>query len=157
MTTTRIDYASTYFPYPTPTPIQGEPTYKSLKRLKNELQANASSVESDLGGGDHGYLGLVLTDAEYALISATPFVAPHYPAALTIPTGTDQVQALNLREKYKEDKRAYYACKNMYDLYLWNILNLLTCSRHQSIQIFVLQFSKSLFLFVFVLFLTEEA
>ena len=32
---TRIDYASSYFRYPTPTPIQGEPTFKSLKRLKN--------------------------------------------------------------------------------------------------------------------------
>ena len=62
MTTTRIDYAATYFPYKTPTPINGEPTYKSLKRLKNELRANASSVDTDLGGGDHGYLVLVLTD-----------------------------------------------------------------------------------------------
>ena len=62
MATTRIDYASTYFPYKTRTPIVGEPTYKALKRLKNELRANASSVDTDLGGGDHGYLGLVLTD-----------------------------------------------------------------------------------------------
>ena len=71
--TTRIDYASTYFPYTSPTPIQGEPTYKTLKRLKNELRANASSVDSNLGGGDHGYLGLVLTDEEYSR------VAPDFP------------------------------------------------------------------------------
>ena len=71
MTTGRVDYASTYFPYPTPTPIQGEPTYKALKRLKNELRANASSVDRDLGGGDHGYLGLVLSDEEYARVAPT--------------------------------------------------------------------------------------
>ena len=57
-----IDYASSYFKCKTPTPIRGIPTHKALKRLKTELQANASSVESDLGGGNHGYLGLVLTD-----------------------------------------------------------------------------------------------
>ena len=57
-----IDYASLYFRYKTPMPIRGMPSHKALKRLKTELQANASSVESDLGGVDHGYLGLVLTD-----------------------------------------------------------------------------------------------
>ena len=66
MTTGIIDYAASYFKYKTPTPIQGEPTNKALKRLKTELQANASSVKSNLGGGDHGYLVLVLSDVEYA-------------------------------------------------------------------------------------------
>ena len=81
-----IDYASSYFKYKTPTPIRGEPTHKSLKRLKLELQSNASSVETDLGGGNHGYLGLVLTDVEYASIPHTvPFVPPNYPPALVIP------------------------------------------------------------------------
>ena len=66
-----IDYVASYFKYKTPTPIRGIPTYKALKRLKLELQANASSVETDLGSGNHGYLGLVLTDAEYATINNT--------------------------------------------------------------------------------------
>ena len=92
-----VNYAASYFKYKTPTPIQGTPTNKSLKRLKQELQANTSSVESDLGGGDHGYLGLVLTDVEYATVSSTAFNAPAFPAPLTIPTGTDQVTAINLR------------------------------------------------------------
>ena len=35
-TTANIDYARTYFKYPTPTPINGEPTNKALKRLKND-------------------------------------------------------------------------------------------------------------------------
>ena len=62
MTLGTIDYASSYFKYKNPTPIKGKPMYKSLKRLKMELQANASSVETDLGGENHGYLELVLTD-----------------------------------------------------------------------------------------------
>ena len=80
-----VDYAASYFKYKSPTPIIGAPTNKTLKRLKQELRANASSVESDLGGGDHGYLGLVLDDAEYAAVSATVFVAPRFPATLTVP------------------------------------------------------------------------
>ena len=46
-----IDYVSTYFPHKTPTMVRDEPTYKDLKRIKTELRANASSVDSDLGGG----------------------------------------------------------------------------------------------------------
>ena len=57
-----IDYATSYFKYKTPTPIRDKPTNKVLKRLKIELQANASSIESDLRGEDHVSLGLVLSD-----------------------------------------------------------------------------------------------
>jgi hypothetical protein len=46
-----VDYAATYFKYPVPCPINGEPTNKTLKRLKMELRANGSSVDTDLGGG----------------------------------------------------------------------------------------------------------
>ena len=59
-----VGYASTYFKYPVPSPINGEPTNKYLKWLKTKLRANSSSVEIDIGGGDHGYLGLLLTDIE---------------------------------------------------------------------------------------------
>ena len=110
-----VDYAASYFKYKTLTPIQGAPTNKTLKRLKQELRANASSVKSDLGGGDHVYLGLVLTDINFTTVGvATDFTAPVFPITpLVIPIGTDQVQALNLREQYKDAKRAYYECKNV--------------------------------------------
>ena len=113
MTLGAVDYSASYFKYKTPTPIQGAPTNKTLKQLKQELWENSSSVESDLGGGDHGYLGLVLTDAEYATVTATPFVPPTYPATLKISTSTDQVQALNLWEIHKDAKNAYDECKNV--------------------------------------------
>ena len=45
-----------------------------------------------------------LTDASNATVTATPFVPPTYPATLTILTGTDQVQALNLQEIHKDAK-----------------------------------------------------
>ena len=108
-----VDYLASFFKYKTPTPIQGTPTYKSLKRLKAELRANASSVECDLGGGNHGYLGLVLSDPEYAVISNTPFVAPAYPQPLTIPNNATQVQAFERKTRYEERKRLYYESQNV--------------------------------------------
>ena len=113
MTLGTVDYVASYFKYKTPTPIPGTPTYKALKRLKAELRANASSVETDLGGGNHGYLGLVLSDAEYANISPTPFVAPAYPAPLAIPAHATQVQAFEARSRHEEAKRLYYECQNV--------------------------------------------
>jgi hypothetical protein len=114
MTTSRIDYASRYFPYKTPTPTQGEPTYKTLKRLKNELRANASLVDTDLGGGDHGFLGLVLTDAEYLRVApTTPFIVPDFPGTLIIPRGTDTVDAMNLREQHRQDVRLHRECREV--------------------------------------------
>ena len=102
MTTGNIDYATLYFKYKNPTGINGEPTYKSLKRLKTELRANASSVDTDLGGGDHGYLGLVLSDAEYARITPMPaaFVAPNFPGPLVIDPALTAMQVVQARESH---------------------------------------------------------
>ena len=108
-----IDYAATYFKFKTPTPIHGTPTNATLKRLKTELRANASSVESDLGGGDYGYLGLVLTNPEYASISLVPFVAPNHPGNLHIDPNVAPIAAVNLKEAHKEACLKYYECKNV--------------------------------------------
>ena len=61
------------------TPVVGEPTYATLKTLKDQLKANAASVPTTLGGGNHGYLGLILSPATYATISQTAFIEPVYP------------------------------------------------------------------------------
>ena len=54
-----------------------------------------------------------MTDAEYAIITAQPFQAPNFPDPLNIPSGATQVEALELREQHKEDKRTFYECKNV--------------------------------------------
>ena len=68
-------------------------------QAKNELRANASSVDTDLGGGDHGYLGFVLNNVEYTKVAPThPFTAPDFPGPLVVPLRTNMVDAMNLRE-----------------------------------------------------------
>ena len=85
-----INYRDTHFETKDLTPIHGEPIAKSLLRLTNELKANARSVLSNLGGGNHGHLGLVLSPPDYALISNVLFNRPNHPGPLIIPANTTQ-------------------------------------------------------------------
>ena len=110
-----VDYASTYFKYPVPSPINGKPTNKYFKQLKTELRANSSNVKTDLGGGYHGYLGLLLTYIEYARINPTPdpLVATNFPAALVIGSNLTTIEAVNAEEVHKEATHIYRKCKNV--------------------------------------------
>ena len=103
-----IDYRSIYFAFPNLDPINGEPDADILIKLKNQLKANASSVPSNLGGGNHGHLGLVLTPQTYAMVSNLPFVQPAHPGLLVIPPGTATgPMATVLREQHVENVRLF--------------------------------------------------
>ena len=82
--------------------IHGAPTYETLKNMKNELKANATSVTSTLGGGTHGHLGKVLNGTEYLGVSAVPYVNPVLPPPLVIPAGTTLHESNRLREEHKQ-------------------------------------------------------
>ena len=85
----RINYKQDFFEYNPLTKVIGEPNFESLLRLKNEIKANSQTVPTQLGGGQHGFLGAILSPAEYALISNDPFVPPAHPGPLDIPAGTN--------------------------------------------------------------------
>jgi hypothetical protein len=55
--------------------------YNALSLAKEALKANAASVPSTRGGGNNGYLGLVLSPAAYATVKATAFDIPNFPGA----------------------------------------------------------------------------
>ena len=69
------------------TKIIDTPSYANLKKIRDECAVNAALVTSNLGGGAHGLLGLVLTATEYALVSPVPFVRPVHPGPFVIPAG----------------------------------------------------------------------
>ena len=102
-----IDYRNIFFAFPNLTLIRGEPNADSLIKLKNEIKANASSVPSNLGGGNYGHLGLVLSPVTYSIVSNDPFVSPLHPGVLAIPPGTTGPMATVLREQYAEFLRAF--------------------------------------------------
>ena len=107
MSTTAINYRETHFEYPELTRVHGEPTFESLITMENELKANAQTVYSDLGGGAHGYLGLVLPPPKYAMISNVPFIKPPHPGPLVIPPNTTQHMATTLKESHTESIRVF--------------------------------------------------
>lgn len=107
MTSTNIDYATTYFEFPTLTKIHGEPDYHTLRAMHDEIKSNAIAVASTLGGGTHGHLGLVLSNAEYAHISMVPYIRPAHPGALVIAPGTAAHEADRRQRNYRESIREW--------------------------------------------------
>ena len=82
------------FPIKNMTKIIGRPNYESITILRNELVDNAISVPCTLGGGAHGYIGLVNTPARYLIIAGlnNTLIAPNYPGALPVIPVTVPVQ-----------------------------------------------------------------
>ena len=105
-----INYRTDFFQYENLTAIRGEPDFESILKLKNEIKANAQSVPSTLGGGNHGLLGLVITPVEYALVSNIPFVREPHPGPLTFLAGTTVLQSKIQEDAYKKRLALYNAC-----------------------------------------------
>jgi len=77
-----INYREVYFAHAALRKIHGNPTYNDIQRLYKQVKANAASVPSTLGGGQHGHLGLTTNATTYARIASTPYVRPTAPAPL---------------------------------------------------------------------------
>lgn len=107
MNDSNIDY-TTFFTTKTLPRIHGEPDYPQLKTLKDLLKENASRVTSDLGGGGHGHLGLILSPTEYATVSPTPYVRPNHPGALVIPQGATQHASQVLQDTHKKQLNLFH-------------------------------------------------
>ena len=102
-----INYSATYFQYKELSKIHGEPNYETIKRLHNQVKANAASVPSTLGGGAFGHLGLVITPQQYAMISNAPFNRPNHPGPLVIPLNSTQAQIQAIRDTHTEQLRIF--------------------------------------------------
>ena len=61
-----------------------EPNYYSMKEVEKKLIENAASIQTELGGRNNRYLGLVLSSEKYQTITGHTF-APH-PNPGTFPT-----------------------------------------------------------------------
>ena len=109
---------SVAFPHEPLTPLDSlfEPTPLTARQLRREVYANARSSPTDLGGGDHGHLGLVMPDAEYTAISTggVPYIQPDRPAvpAYSNVVGTRERQ----KTKYQQDLEEYRDSRNIHNL-----------------------------------------
>jgi hypothetical protein len=64
------------FPHPILPTVQGEPDYQTIHAIRKLLHANARAIETHLGGRDLGHLGLIVSDASYAMIAHATEAGP---------------------------------------------------------------------------------
>lgn len=92
------------FPHPELTIVEGEPTNSSIQVLQRELYANARAIHSTRGGGAHGYLALLMPDADYLALTNIAFVAPVHPGDTPIhAAGATQPQISEANRQYLHD------------------------------------------------------
>ena len=94
------------FPHPVLSPITTstqEPNYESLRKAQTQLNANASSVHSNSGGGRIGHLVLTMPPAEFALLpNIVAFIVPPCPPDHPVhPPNATQPQITKINRLHK--------------------------------------------------------
>jgi len=91
------------FPYPVLTTVAilpAQPTFSALKRLQEELDANARSVQTTIGNGLDGHLVLVMApEAFQALPDFVEFAVPVNPGALPVYPNTASERQMKIIDK----------------------------------------------------------
>jgi hypothetical protein len=57
------------FHHPILPTVEGEPDYQTIHATRKFLQAKSRAIDTHLGGGTLGHLGLIISDASYAMIA----------------------------------------------------------------------------------------
>jgi hypothetical protein len=110
MSVSHVNYRESYFQHPSLTKISGDPTYASLAKLERECKANGKSVNSTLGGGLQGHLGLVCSASAYARVSpGAPFTRPLLPVLPDL-TASTAPQIAEARQLYADEISIFTAC-----------------------------------------------
>ena len=84
-TPTGIRNYKTLFQYPTLDKIHRQPTLDTILHLLCQCKANVQSIPTTLGGGQLGYLGLVISNEAYNSIPNTvSFIRPQHPGPFIV-------------------------------------------------------------------------
>jgi hypothetical protein len=79
------------FTHPILPTVQGKPDYQTIHDIRKLLQTNAREIDTHLVGGALGHLGLIVSDAAYAIIAPT---GEHEPILWTNPTAPGRALAV---------------------------------------------------------------
>ena len=101
------------FPYPSIPAIEGPPTYSTIKELHLKLNANAASVQSNLGDGNNGLIYLTVSDEVFNTLSDVPFIEPANPGIVpTFPQNASQRLQAEIRQDFDENRRVFNQFNN---------------------------------------------
>ena len=96
------------FPNSTFPKQEGEPTYEKIKTIHKLAAENTASVETTCGGGQHGYLAIILDPNTYHTLTGETFMAPANPGPVPIIAGITRTAAIAAQENaHKEHLREY--------------------------------------------------
>jgi hypothetical protein len=101
------------FPHPVLPTVQGEPDYQTIHAIRKSLQANSRAIDTHLGGGTLRHLGLIVSDASYAIISPatdtgpTIWVSPTAPGRDPANTDGTAAQISATQHIWEEDVQTY--------------------------------------------------
>jgi hypothetical protein len=101
------------FPHPILPPVEGEPDYQTIHATRKFLQANSRALDTHLGGGTLGHLGLIISDVFYSNIAPptadapTFWVTPNAPGRAPATTDGTSAQISADRHVWEQDVQAY--------------------------------------------------
>jgi hypothetical protein len=107
------------FPHPVLPTVQGETDYQTIHATRKFLQANSRDIDTHLGGGTLGHLGLIISDSSYAKIAPTTneepklWVRPNSPGQAPAATDGTAAQISATRHMWEEDVQTYRTCTSV--------------------------------------------
>jgi hypothetical protein len=107
------------FPHPVLPTVQGEPDYQTIHATRKFLQAKSRAIDTHLGGGTLGHLGLIISDASYAMIAPTTadgptlWTTPQAPGRSPANTDGTAAQISAARHIWEEDVQTYRTCTSV--------------------------------------------
>jgi hypothetical protein len=107
------------FPHPKLPTVEGEPDYQTIHTIRKFLQENARAIDTHLGGGTLGHLGLIVSDAAYSNITPptdeapTFWVSPNAPGRAPAETDGTAAQLSAARNLWEEDVQTYMTCTSV--------------------------------------------
>jgi hypothetical protein len=100
-------------PHPILPTVEGEPDYQTIHVTRKFLQANWRAIDTHLGGGTLGHLGLIISDASYSNIAPPTAEAPTFwetpnsPGRAPATTDGTAAQISAARHVWEEDVQTY--------------------------------------------------
>jgi hypothetical protein len=101
------------FPHPILPTVEGKQDHQTIHATRKFLQANSRAIDTHLGGGTLGHLGLIISDVSYAMITPptaqepTLRVLPNAPRRAPATTDGTAAQVSAARHLCEEDVQTY--------------------------------------------------
>jgi hypothetical protein len=91
----------------TPLDSTRSPTAEAVHNLREELYANAQSIHTELGGGQHGHLGLVMPEAEYLALAGEAYSLPERPLIPRYSIAANDAEIDEWKERYEVETKLF--------------------------------------------------